>query len=468
MVPSGSATYAGPIDAATVASEFSVGGAGSLTLSGPIGSNGFSAGITKLSNSTLTLSGTADNFGMELIVNAGTVILAKASTATVHAVGGGSLFIQGGTVQLAGTGGDQIYDGALVEVSSGSFDANGLSETADEFDFQGTGINNTGALLNSAPGDATLGANFFSLISDATIGVSQSTASLTLVGTVSDNGFSNLTKIGPGGVSPSSETSVSVATSPSPPAALAVNGNLSANVVVNDATFTFNGGAFNARLVNAGTLVLNADLAASLGLDNESSFTIPTGRLVSLGGPGLFHGGTLTLAGGTLTLSTAANANNTNAGNFNISLPLLLGAANLTNSGEISLAGSVISGSGTLANTLGGIITGSGSITAALTNAGTIAPAGGTLTIPALTNNGTVEMTSATALLSGSTPSPTTAPSKASAASTTQSPTRALSNPPAATLSSPAPSPTPPTAPSAPTPARNFSCKMPTSPPTPD
>lgn len=53
-------------------------------------------------------------------VNAGTLILAKTNSATAHARS--SLTIAGGTVQLGGTGGDQIYDNVVVAVNSGLFD----------------------------------------------------------------------------------------------------------------------------------------------------------------------------------------------------------------------------------------------------------------------------------------------------------------------------------------------------------
>ena len=93
---------------------FTVGGSGNITLSGSI--NG-PATLTKIGTGTLTLSGTTDNSSLSLAVDAGTVVLAKTSSHApndVHAVGWDlpllGMVISGGTVQLGGTGGDQIYD----------------------------------------------------------------------------------------------------------------------------------------------------------------------------------------------------------------------------------------------------------------------------------------------------------------------------------------------------------------------
>jgi autotransporter-associated beta strand protein len=96
-----------------------------LTVGGPIGGT---CTLTKAGGGTLSLSGASDNTGLLANVTAGTLLLAKASSANVHAVGG-SLSINGGTVRLGGSGGDQIPDTVNVCVASGAFDNNGLTET---------------------------------------------------------------------------------------------------------------------------------------------------------------------------------------------------------------------------------------------------------------------------------------------------------------------------------------------------
>src|SRR5205823_6317457 len=115
---------------------------------------------------------------------------------TVHAIGGG-LFIQGGGlsfVQLAGSGNDQIYDGANVTISSGSLDLNGRNEIVDALSMQGAGYFSSGAIANftnTAP--ASLTASSITLTGDATVG---GIGNLTLNGSISGN-FA-LTKTGAG------------------------------------------------------------------------------------------------------------------------------------------------------------------------------------------------------------------------------------------------------------------------------
>jgi autotransporter-associated beta strand protein len=92
----------------------------------------------------LTLSGSADNNVTQATVNEYTrLILAKTSSATVNAVGLNdptidSLIIrEGGTVQLAGTGGNQIEDAGTV-LNDGTLDLNGLNEAFAQL--KGSGI----------------------------------------------------------------------------------------------------------------------------------------------------------------------------------------------------------------------------------------------------------------------------------------------------------------------------------------
>ena len=92
---------------------------------------------------SVILPGSLDNAFMAYTVNAGTLVLAKASAGAIHSVGSG-LALNAGTVQLAGTGGDQIYDGNTVTINGGLFDMNGRSETI-------TGLSGTGgAITNSS------------------------------------------------------------------------------------------------------------------------------------------------------------------------------------------------------------------------------------------------------------------------------------------------------------------------------
>src|SRR5262249_30763310 len=109
------ASYAGNV---TLTGPATV-GPGQITLSGSVSGNS----LTMLGNLptvySLTLSGATDNINLGMVVNNGIVILAKSSSSSpaVHAIGQPGLLINGGVVQLGGTGGDQIYDFASVTVT---------------------------------------------------------------------------------------------------------------------------------------------------------------------------------------------------------------------------------------------------------------------------------------------------------------------------------------------------------------
>ena len=106
--------------------------------------------LTNAGPGTLVLAGTDDNNSLGVIVSGGTNVLAKTSNTGVHAIGGPGLTIGGGTVQLGGTGGDQIYDFSTETVNSGTFDFNGRSEVFTTLG--GTG----GTILNNGGAPSTL------------------------------------------------------------------------------------------------------------------------------------------------------------------------------------------------------------------------------------------------------------------------------------------------------------------------
>ena len=112
-----------------------VNGPGTYDYSGRV-TDGFGGGNNGLTvryagTGSLTLSGAADNSGGRAAVSSGTLILGKTSAAGVHAVGTNNITavtVNGGTLQLGGTGGDQIYTEANVELTGGTFDLNERSE----------------------------------------------------------------------------------------------------------------------------------------------------------------------------------------------------------------------------------------------------------------------------------------------------------------------------------------------------
>lgn len=132
---------------------FTVDGSGDITL-GDISYTAGTPTVVKDGSNTLTLTGAADNIAFRAEVNDGKLILAKTSGTSEHAIGG-LLTINGGTVELGGTGGDQIYFGSRVTVNNGTFDINTRDERFQLLDI-GNGVDN--ALITGTSGQLRVNA----------------------------------------------------------------------------------------------------------------------------------------------------------------------------------------------------------------------------------------------------------------------------------------------------------------------
>jgi hypothetical protein len=213
-----------------------------------------------------------------------------------------------------------------------------------------------------------------------------------------------------------------------------VNGTLQ-----NQTTFTYQSGSFNGRLLNQGTAVLGLSFTAGNGIENDASMTVNLGQTFTLNGQGLDNRGDFTLAGGTLngngplvnnsaltghgtlagtggftnnalltvgggTMALSNLGANANVGEIDVpgGYQLQLTGGNLTNTGAINLIAGTISGSATLNNSAGGIISGHGTISSPLSNLGTISVDSGILNITtAFTNAGELYLAGGVATLNG-------------------------------------------------------------------
>ncbi len=89
-------------DSSATASSLTIGTAnGSGTFSGAIRNGNATVSLTQIGTGTLTLSGTSDNASLALDAEAGTTILNKTSSASVHAVSGITNIATGALVQLS-------------------------------------------------------------------------------------------------------------------------------------------------------------------------------------------------------------------------------------------------------------------------------------------------------------------------------------------------------------------------------
>jgi autotransporter-associated beta strand protein len=123
-------------------------------------------------NSSSNANPDQDDAYLTVVMTSGTLELNKGASGA-HSVGGGGLTVNGGGVQLTGTTGDQIYDGAPVTVNGGTFDMDGKSETIGSLNAGASGgtVTNSG----SAASALTIGGN------------AGATGAGTYAGTITDN-----------------------------------------------------------------------------------------------------------------------------------------------------------------------------------------------------------------------------------------------------------------------------------------
>jgi autotransporter-associated beta strand protein len=167
------------------------GTADNTTFSGVI-NGGNQLSLIKQGSGTATWSGILDNPTGNIVVSAGTMVLAKDSTPTVHALGGNSTINSGATMKLGGTFAntrpeedgrnnvntaprgfqpnyvDQIYNGTQLTVNAGGIlDMNGRSEALNGFQGAGTVRNNIASTTSTLyVGANNAGLSFTGILED--------------------------------------------------------------------------------------------------------------------------------------------------------------------------------------------------------------------------------------------------------------------------------------------------------------
>ena len=212
-----------------------------------------------------TIGGGLDNGSLRLRVESGTLVLGKASNVNVHSAAL-AVTVNGGTLQLGGSGDDQIFDGGslatTVTMNGGTFDLNGRNETFSRLEGNG------GTVVNNAAGTTstlTLGS-----------GTTNGSSSVNGAGVVIANGAGTvvLAKVGTGTIFLTANNSHSGGVN-------VLGGNLALG----------NGGTSG----TAGSGLINLSAGANLVVNRSDSFTLPN---LVLGGGSLVQQGT-----GTLTIS---------------------------------------------------------------------------------------------------------------------------------------------------------------------
>jgi autotransporter-associated beta strand protein len=280
----GSGTYAGAFTISS-GSTFTWNSSASQTLSSTFTASGGTFNVN--GTGPLTLAGSGDNNSLGATVNTGAkLILAKINSASGHALGAATTVNNGGTLQLGGTGGDQIYDGVTITIASGGvFDLNSQTEAFTTLNLSGTGISSGGALINSSGASTLTCSSGIVLGADSSIGGSGSIALPSVI-----SGSHALTYTGTGTFTPTGANTYTGGTT--------VSGGACLSITADSAL----GGSSGSVTLNNGSLK-----------NNNSATSVGSGRTITLGSSGGYFDAGWSLA---LTISSPI----TGSGQLNVNL----------------------------------------------------------------------------------------------------------------------------------------------------
>lgn len=103
---------------------------GDVSIDGSVNSTSSKYPLVKYGPGTLTIGGTADNGYGSAEARGGVLVLAKASSGSIHAIGGNCTVYTNGTLRFAGTGGDQVYYNANFVMNGGILQVQASEEIA--------------------------------------------------------------------------------------------------------------------------------------------------------------------------------------------------------------------------------------------------------------------------------------------------------------------------------------------------
>ena len=275
-------------------------GAAGISLSNVAGGGTY----TKSGTGTLTLSGATSNSNLGLTLNQGTVILNKTATNALT----GALTISAGTLQLSGTGGDQIHFNVAMTMNSAAsaiFDLNGKSEEIGKLQGTGGTVTNTSATASTFTiGGGTNNSDSSSILIQDGVGkinvITRHSAASTTYVLNGANTYTGTTTIG--GI-----TTVSTLANGGSASSVGASGTAAANLVItNNATLKYTGGTvsidrgFTAggtgstiEVTNSGTTLTFTGSAA--GVTKTGAGTLVLSGVNSWANP-TANGGTLRIA----------------------------------------------------------------------------------------------------------------------------------------------------------------------------
>jgi len=314
-----------------------VNAATTVTINGTITGGRAGRTLNKTGLGTLFLGGSNDDSNGRYTVVAGTLVLGKASSGTAHVVGSGGgndpgLVLTGGTARLDGTGGDQIYDNASVQITAGTFDMNSRSEAFDSL--FGTG----GVLTNSSATNSTL------TLGKGATGNNGADGTLNNYSGIIRDGVGKvvLAKVGTGTQILSGANTYSGGTTISGGTLQIGNGgSLGSGAITNNATLT----------VSSGTGTILGPITGSGALNMTGSGTLTLNGTHTYAGATTVNAGTLNVAGSlasAITINTGATI--TGAGGTSSTITLNDGATILGGMAAVSGNGVVTSGNASALN----------------------------------------------------------------------------------------------------------------------
>lgn len=270
-------------------------------------------------SATLTVNNANDNTYAGALQDGGAVHLAltKAGAGTLALTGNssynGNTIVGGGTLQLAGTGGNQLSNRTTVIVNSGgSFDLNGRSEVIASLQLDGYGIGNQGALLNSANGDSVLSLPLLtnptiSILLGTSIGVTQSGGSLTISDHIVSNGA--IEKVGAGTLILTGDNNLFMGAFYNIAGTLAIGNNVAlgtSQLVLEGGAIRSEGGAHtvnnSVNLLTPGIVTGSEDLTLTGTVRGPGRLTKEGTGTLTLSGANIYTGDTI-VSGGALSVN---------------------------------------------------------------------------------------------------------------------------------------------------------------------